>query len=440
MNEEFSSFNSNSLQSIQNYLSWMSSLPFKKTVQLNYNKREILNFLNQSHIGLIELKHFIINNFQFKQNILLVGSNGSGKRTICQSIAQATNREYVYIPLFSLNDFHNLVGQCRQSHNSSPGIFVRKMKNLNGNNPLIHLDGINEFYEVILSLLKGNFYDYYLDTFFDFSNALIIITTTATNHIPQEILNELKIIEIFYDKSNKFQIAKEFCKKLNLNIKPREIKNLIESTIYSQNIRFLQKSLMDYHSNHFSSFETFSYKIENKVGVSNGISVYNSVAFISSIESSFVDGSGKYIITGNLQKVIKESVLIAISILKKYFSFSNSMDLHVHFTNHSTIKDGSSAGLAIFSSLFSLINNIQINSSFAFSGEITLTGQILPVSNLLQKINSCLNNNIKTLFISKYHLSSFTRSKKYFNQILKKLNIVFLYNIEELIEYLKINK
>lgn len=448
---------------IRNYLDWVLNLPWNVETNDETNPIEIKKILDKSHYGLEEVKDRICEYVAIKKRnnevkspiICLVGPPGVGKTTIAYSIAKSLNKKFAKISVGGLNDSSELNGHRRTYIGSSPGKIIQSIRKSGSKNPLILIDEVDKMVKdykgdpasVLLDILdveqNKSFIDNYIEEPFDLSKVFFILTANNKENIPVELLDRLEIIEIAsYTDYEKIDIAKKYLiPKIfeEYNIKAKEIKftneiikNIIDNYTKEAGVRDLTRVLdkiirkviteNDSDSELKINFKNTdlekylgNYKYENKVSrIKNNAGVINGLAFtpfgglVMPIESVMFEGVGKLNITGLLGDVLKESVNVAISYIKAnkdelkindyYFK---SRDFHIHLLDGAVKKDGPSAGIAITTSIISLILNKKVNSSIAMTGEISLTGAVLEVGGIKEKLIGAYNNGIKIVFIPK---------------------------------------
>ena len=448
---------------IRNYLDWVLNLPWDIETNDETNPIEIKKILNKSHYGLEEVKDRICEYVAIKKRnnevkspiICLVGPPGVGKTTIAYSIAKSLNKKFAKISVGGLNDSSELNGHRRTYIGSSPGKIIQSIRKSGSKNPLILIDEVDKMVKdykgdpasVLLDILdveqNKSFIDNYIEEPFDLSKVFFILTANNKENIPVELLDRLEIIEIAsYTDYEKIDIAKKYLiPKIfeEYNVKAKEIKftnEIIKSIIdnYTKEAgvrdltrvldKIIRKVITENDSDgelkvNFKNTDLEKYlgnfKYENKVSrIKNNAGVINGLAFtpfgglVMPIESVMFEGVGKLNITGLLGEVLKESVNVAISYIKAnkdelkindyYFK---SRDFHIHLLDGAVKKDGPSAGIAITTSIISLILNKKVNSSIAMTGEISLTGAVLEVGGIKEKLIGAYNNGIKIVFIPK---------------------------------------
>lgn len=435
---------------MHNYLDWVLHLPWNKTRKENANFDEVYKELNKSHFGMDEIKTRISEYVAIKNLnrniqspiICLVGPPGVGKTTIAMSIAKALNRDFYKISVGGLNDSTELVGSRRTYLASAPGKIIQGLNKCGSNNPLMLIDEVDKMVKdykgdpasTLLEILDPNqnkiFTDNYIEEPFDLSGVLFILTANNVSDIPKPILDRVELIELHsYTVFEKKDIAKNY---MLPNI-------LLDNMVYDNKLKFSDELLYFIINNYteeagvrdlervLSSLArkitinnvkilneervvkllgnpkyTSNLVMEEENGVVNTLAVSNSGGTLSKVEVVTCKGNDKLTITGNAGNILKESISVVLTMLKlKYkYSFHNE-DIHVHFLDASSKKDGPSAGLALSVALCSLKENKKVPSDVAFTGEISLNGSILKIGGLKEKLIAAYNKNIKVVYMPK---------------------------------------
>lgn len=435
---------------MHNYLDWVLHLPWNKTRKENANFDEVYKELNKSHFGMDEIKTRISEYVAIKNLnrniqspiICLVGPPGVGKTTIAMSIAKALNRDFYKISVGGLNDSTELVGSRRTYLASAPGKIIQGLNKCGSNNPLMLIDEVDKMVKdykgdpasTLLEILDPNqnkiFTDNYIEEPFDLSGVLFILTANNVSDIPKPILDRVELIELHsYTVFEKKDIAKNY---MLPNI-------LLDNMVYDNKLKFSDELLYFIINNYteeagvrdlervLSSLArkitinnvkvlneervvrllgnpkyTSNLVIEEENGVVNTLAVSNSGGTLSKIEVVTCKGNDKLTITGNAGNILKESISVVLTMLKlKYkYSFHNE-DIHVHFLDASSKKDGPSAGISLSVALCSLKENKKVPSDVAFTGEVSLNGSILKIGGLKEKLIAAYNKNIKVVYMPK---------------------------------------
>lgn len=444
---------------IKNYLDWVLNLPWRVSNFENNNLEDIKEKLDKNHYGLKEVKERILEYVALKNNnndikspiICLVGPPGVGKTSIARSIASSLNRKFYKISVGGLNDSSELIGHRRTYMGAIPGKIIQGLRKCESKNPVFLIDEIDKITinhkddptGVLLDILdreqNSEFIDNYIEEPFDLSKVFFILTANNIEEIPSALKDRLEIIELSsYTDLEKIDIANRYLipkileeNKIDnkiITMSDEMLAFLIEAYTKEAGVRELYRALEKIirklvvmgktnERTKISKVRLKDYlgipkylKLENKkhefTGRVNGLGVTSFGGVIMPIETCIFEGKGNFTITGMLGKTMEESTKVALSYIKsnlKKFKiddfFFNIKDLHIHFLEGAIKKDGPSSGVAIVTSILSLITGKKISNSIAFTGEISLNGDILKVGGIKEKIIGAYKNNIKTIYI-----------------------------------------
>ena len=448
---------------IRNYLDLMLDLPWVTEEKKSIDIAEARRVLDSNHNGLEKVKERIIQHLavmklkQEKQGsiLLLSGPPGTGKTSLGKSIADALGRKYVRISLGGVRDEAEIRGHRRTYVGALPGRIIQGIKRAGTKNPVFILDEIDKLavsyagdpasalLEVLDPEQNNTFSDHYLEVPYDLSDVLFIATGNSLATIPPPLLDRMEHIEISgYTKNEKFAIAKDHLlpKTLEehgldadkLSIEDEALKVIIEKYTREAGVRWLKKQLDSIAR--FVSEKIVSGNADLpyvvKADMLNGIlgkevirqeearkehipGVVTGLAWtpvggdILFIECTFMPGTGKLTLTGQLGDVMKESAKISLSLIRSRLAHTaNSFDfiasdVHIHVPSGATPKDGPSAGVTLFTALTSLITGKTVDPKTAMTGEITLSGAVLPVGGIKEKILAAHRAGIKKVLLPK---------------------------------------
>jgi ATP-dependent Lon protease len=445
---------------VRNYLDWLLSLPWGKKSKVKKDIKLAEDILHEDHYGLDKVKERILEYLAVQQRagkikgpiLCLVGPPGVGKTSLAKSIARATGREYVRMSLGGVRDEAEIRGHRRTYIGSMPGKVIQSLKKAKSANPLFLLDEIDKLgadwrgdpssalLEVLDPEQNHTFNDHYLEVDFDLSDVMFI-TTANTLHMPQPLMDRMEIIRIpGYTEDEKVEIAKRhlIAKQVEANglkegewkIQDAALRDLIRYYTREAGVRNLEreiatltrKAVRDIVSgktatvevtpenlNEYAGVRKFRYgeiEGEDQVGVVTGLAWTEVGGDTLQIESVMLPGKGRMQTTGKLGDVMKESIDAARSFVRsKATSFGikppmfENKDIHVHVPEGATPKDGPSAGLAMATSIISVITGIPVRRDVAMTGEVTLRGRALPIGGLKEKLLAALRAGIKTVAI-----------------------------------------
>ena len=446
----------------RNYLDWMTMLPWGIYSKDKFNLKEARTILDQDHDGLADVKDRIIESLAVGSLkgeisgsiILLVGPPGVGKTSIGKSIARALGREFYRFSVGGMRDEAEIKGHRRTYIGAMPGKVVQALKDVGSANPVIMLDEIDKMgssyrgdpasamLEVLDPEQNSEFLDHYLDVRFDLTKVLFICTANNLDTIPGPLLDRMEIIRLGgYITDEKIDIAKHHLwprqlektglKKSELKISDSALRHLIDGYAREAGVRNLNKQLGRMVRKAVVEFvnkprtkkqKSITIKdVENYLGqpffrkekLPSGIGIVNGLAWTSmggetlTIEASHIHNLNRgFKLTGQLGDVMKESAEIAYSYVIANInnfdgdaSFFDKAFLHLHVPEGATPKDGPSAGVTMATALLSLARKKKITRQLAMTGELTLTGQVLPVGGIREKVIAARRNRIMELIL-----------------------------------------
>jgi ATP-dependent Lon protease len=447
---------------VRNYLDWMLAIPWKKRSKISKDIRRAQQILDEDHFGLEKVKERILEYLAVQQRVdkmkgpilCLVGPPGVGKTSLGKSLARATGRNFVRVSLGGIRDEAEIRGHRRTYIGSMPGKIVQSMKKAKTSNPLFMLDELDKLgadfrgdpssalLEVLDPEQNSNFNDHYLEVDYDLSDVMFVCTAN-TLRMPQPLLDRLEVIRIpGYTEDEKVEIAKRHLipKQLEANglkieewsISDDALLDLLRYYTREAGVRNLERELANLvrkatkeilmedkrqirvnrrNLGRFAGVRKFRYgeaEHEDLVGVSTGLAWTEVGGELLSIEAVTVPGKGRMTITGKLGDVMQESVQAARSYVRSRSTeigvipptFERT-DIHIHVPEGATPKDGPSAGVAMVTSIVSVLTKIPVRASLAMTGEITLRGRVLPIGGLKEKLLAALRGGIKTVLIPK---------------------------------------
>jgi ATP-dependent Lon protease len=447
---------------VRNYLDWMLSLPWGKKSKVRKDIAAAEKVLNDDHYGLEKVKERILEYLAVQQRagkmkgpiLCLVGPPGVGKTSLGKSIARATGREFVRMSLGGVRDEAEIRGHRRTYIGSMPGKVIQSMKKAKSANPLFLLDEIDKLgadwrgdpssalLEVLDPEQNATFNDHYLEVDFDLSDVMFI-TTANTLRMPQPLMDRMEIIRIpGYTEDEKVEIAKRHLigkevaahglKEGEWSITDAGLRDLIRYHTREAGVRNLEREIANLtrkavkeivsgkqtsivitpeNLDTYAGVRKFRFgevEGEDQVGVVTGLAWTEVGGETLQIESVMLPGRGRMQTTGKLGDVMKESIDAARSFVRsKATSFGikpprfDKVDIHVHVPEGATPKDGPSAGVAMATSIISVLTGIPVRRDVAMTGEVTLRGRVLPIGGLKEKLLAALRAGITTVLIPK---------------------------------------
>ncbi len=474
---------------LYDYLDFVTSLDWQKAPAETIDLNQAQEILDSEHYGLKKVKKRIIEQLAVmslskKQSgsiLLFVGSPGTGKTSIAHSIADALGREYVRISLGGVRDEADIRGHRRTYIGAMPGRIMDGIKKSGASNPVMVLDEIDKLstsyngdpasalLEVLDPEQNNTFTDHYMNVPYDLSDVMFICTANTLDTIPGPLLDRMEIIQFNgYTPVEKLQIGKQHLLKKAMEkngIEPGELtvtdeamQEIIASYTMEGGVRGLKKQLdklsryaaVELVKNPESKVEVTPENLpdfmdqraihHDKVletkepGIVTGLAWTAVGGEILFIETMLTKGKGKIQITGQLGDVMKESVQIAVSLVKKLYPdkahLFDENDLHVHVPAGATPKDGPSAGITLTTALSSLINEKPVSAEYAMTGEVSLRGNVMPIGGLPEKLMAAQRAGVKTVFIPKENEYDL---KEVAPEVIEALNIVPVEKVEDVL-------
>ena len=447
---------------VRNYLDWLVGIPWKKRSKVKKDLKLAQTVLDRDHHGLEKVKERILEYLAVQQRtgkvkgpiLCLVGPPGVGKTSLGKSVAEATGRNFVRMSLGGVRDEAEVRGHRRTYIGSLPGKVIQGMKKAKTSNPLFLLDEIDKLgndyrgdpssalLEVLDPEQNNSFQDHYLEVDYDLSDVMFV-TTANTLRMAQPLLDRMEIIRISgYTEDEKVEIAKRHLIKKQVEqhglragewaLSDEGLRDVIRYYTREAGVRNLERELANlarkavkeilmndvktvrvtrHNLEKFAGVRRYRYgetEEEDLVGVVTGLAWTEVGGELLTIESVTVPGKGKVTATGKLGDVMRESVQAAESFVKSRAAtfgirrkIIESRDIHVHVPEGATPKDGPSAGVAMVTSIVSVLTGIPVRRDVAMTGEVTLRGRILPIGGLKEKLIAALRGGLTTVLIPK---------------------------------------
>ncbi len=446
---------------VRNYIDWLVSVPWKKKSKIRRDLAQAEKVLEEDHYGLEKVKERILEYLAVQQRVrklkgpilCLVGPPGVGKTSIGRSIARATNRKFSRMSLGGVRDEAEIRGHRRTYIGSMPGKIIQNLSRVGVRNPLFLLDEIDKMamdfrgdpasalLEVLDPEQNNTFADHYMEVEFDLSDTMFVATSNSMN-IPGPLLDRMEVIRIpGYTEDEKLNIALKYLipkqvkenglKDDEIDIKQSAVREIIQRYTREAGVRSLEreiskicrKAVKEMLLKPRSSKLTINAKnIEKYLGVKRfrfgsadekdqigqvtGLAWTEVGGELLTIESAVVDGKGKFVQTGQLGDVMKESIQAAMTVVRSRADvlgvspdFNENKDIHIHVPEGATPKDGPSAGVGMCTALVSALTGIPVKAEVAMTGEITLRGEVLPIGGLKEKLLAAHRGGITTVLI-----------------------------------------
>lgn len=445
---------------VRNYLDWMLSIPWGKKTRIKKDLARAQDILDADHYGLEKVKERITEFLAVQQRsdklrgpiLCLVGPPGVGKTSLGKSVARATGREFIRISLGGVRDEAEIRGHRRTYIGSMPGKIIQSMKKAKTVNPLILLDEIDKMgqdfrgdpasamLEVLDPEQNATFMDHYLEVEYDLSNVMFI-TTANTYNMPRPLLDRMEIISISgYTEDEKVEIAKGHLvakqekghglKKDEFELTDEGLRDIVRYYTREAGVRNLEREIAKLcrkavteivrgnatkvvvtpeNLEEFLGVRRFKFGLaetEDQVGAVTGLAWTEVGGDLLSIEALKLPGKGRMKTTGTLGDVMKESIDAASSYVRSRAPVLGlkppvfeTLDIHVHVPEGATPKDGPSAGIAMVTSIVSVLTGIPVRRDVAMTGEVTLRGNVLPIGGLKEKLLAALRGGITTVLI-----------------------------------------
>ena len=477
---------------IRNYLDWVLSIPWGKKTKVKKDINFAKQVLDEDHYGLEKVKERILEYLAVQQRIkkmkgpilCLVGAPGVGKTSLGKSIARSTGRKFVRMSLGGVRDEAEIRGHRRTYIGSMPGKVLQMMKKAGSSNPLFLLDEIDKLgadyrgdpssalLEVLDPEQNNTFNDHYLEVDYDLSDTMFL-TTANTLRMPPALLDRMEIIRIAgYTEDEKVQIAKqhlipEIMKKHGLKdgeliIDDNAVTSLIRYYTREAGVRSLERevanlarkaikkivageiknlTINEENVSEYAGVKKYKYgeiDADDQVGIVTGLAWTEVGGDILPIEAVVMPGKGIMTITGKLGDVMKESIQAAKSYVRSRcidFGIKPTIfpirDIHIHVPEGAIPKDGPSAGLAMVTSIVSVLTGIPVRKDIAMTGEVTLRGKALGIGGLKEKLLAALRAGTKTVIIPKENEKDLEDIP---DNVKEGLELIFVDNVDDVLK------
>lgn len=478
---------------IRNYIDVLINLPWNVYTKDNTDLKKVRSVLDASHYGLDDIKERIVEYLAVKRLsvtnrapiICLVGPPGVGKTSLAKSVAEAMNRKFVKISVGGVNDPAEIIGHRRTYMGANPGRIINALKKCGSSNPVFLIDEVDKMTKDIKgdpasSLLEvldpeqnDKFYDNYVEETYDLSKIMFILTANYIGQIPEELKDRLEIVDLSsYTEYEKLFIAKEHLIKLALDeyalkddsitftddiilkiiknytkeagvrelervinkIVRKCVKHMLEENKDTLNVKITDKKLEEYLGK--PKYEITKTLASDIPGIVNGLAYTSFGGDILPIEVVTYPSKEAVKLTGNLGEVMKESASIAIGYIKANakklkidISLLENTCIHVNATQGGIPKDGPSAGTALTTAIISALTKKPVSEDYAMTGEMTLSGKVLPIGGLKEKSIGAYASGIKTIFVPKQNEADLDDIPK---EVRKKLNIILVEIYDEI--------
>ena len=483
---------------VRNYLDWMLSIPWGTKSRVKKDLARAQDILDTDHYGLEKVKERIVEYLAVQQRskklkgpiLCLVGPPGVGKTSLGKSVAKATGREFIRISLGGVRDESEIRGHRRTYIGSMPGKIIQAMKKAKTTNPLILLDEIDKMgqdfrgdpasamLEVLDPEQNGTFVDHYLEVEYDLSNVMFL-TTANTYNMPGPLLDRMEVISLAgYTEDEKAEIAKQHLvakqvknhglKKKEFELTDEALTQTIRTYTREAGVRNLEREIgklarkavtkivkkevesVEVTPDNLSEFlgvPKFRYGLaekEDQIGVVTGLAYTSVGGELLSIEALRLPGKGRMKTTGKLGDVMKESIDAAASYTRSVGPKLGitppqfeAWDIHVHVPEGATPKDGPSAGLAMVTSIVSVLTQIPVRKDIAMTGEVTLRGNALAIGGLKEKLLAALRGGITTVLIPQENAKDLPEIP---DNVKEGLEIIPVSHVSEVLEHALVRK
>jgi ATP-dependent Lon protease len=446
---------------VRTYIETLVNLPWHETTKICDDLSNAEDSLDNDHYGLEKVKERIVEYLAVQNRVgklkapilCLVGGPGVGKTSLGESIAKSVNRKFVRMALGGVRDEAEIRGHRRTYIGSMPGKILQNMTKVAVKNPLFLLDEIDKMgqdfrgdpssalLEVLDPEQNHTFSDHYAEIEYDLSDVMFVATANSMN-IPEPLLDRMEIIRLAgYTEQEKLNIAKKYLipkqlkthglKTTELKISDRAVRDIIQYYTREAGVRKLEQEIAKIcrkvvkiisadkkikkilisskNINDYLGVKIYDIGLafkKNQVGQVTGLAWTQVGGELLTIEAVVLPGKGKSILTGKLGDVMQESIHAAMSVVRSRAdklgiddTFHEKKDIHIHFPEGATPKDGPSAGIGITTAIISALTGIPVDANVAMTGEITLRGEVLPIGGLKEKLLAAHRGNIKKVII-----------------------------------------
>lgn len=478
----------------RNYLDWVFSLPWDKETKDSLELKKAQEVLDHDHYGLEKIKERILEYLAVRilapeakaPIICFVGPPGVGKTSLAQSIARAMNRKYCRISLGGIHDEAEIRGHRRTYIGAMPGRFIEAISEVGVNNPLMLLDEIDKVgsdfrgdpASALLEALDPEqnkaFHDNYIDIPFDFSKVFFLATANSVSTIPAALLDRMELIELTgYTEEEKLEIAKKYLvprqkernglKDGDIRFTPALLKKVITGYTREAGVRNLERTigalcrkvgkkivLLDDKLPPLSvktldkylgpvKFLPLAEEHPDAVGRVNGLAWTIAGGEVLDTEAVTIKGKGHLILTGQMGDVMKESAETAYTYIRSKAKdlglkddFYETLDTHIHLPEGAVPKDGPSAGITMATAMASAYTGRRVRGDTAMTGEITLTGEVLPIGGVKEKVLAANEFGIKQILLPEKNKRDLEELPK---SVQDKLQFVYVKNVQEVLEH-----
>ena len=483
---------------VRNYLDWMLSIPWGTKSRVKKDLTRAQKVLDDDHYGLEKVKERIVEYLAVQQRskklkgpiMCLVGPPGVGKTSLGKSVAKATGREFIRISLGGVRDESEIRGHRRTYIGSMPGKIIQALKKAKTTNPLILLDEIDKMgqdfrgdpasamLEVLDPEQNSTFVDHYMEVEYDLSNVMFLTTANSYN-MPGPLVDRMEIIPLAgYTEDEKREIAKQHLigkQMKNHGLRDKEFEltdealiEMIRTYTREAGVRNLEREIAKLarkavtkiikkeetkvtitpdNLEDFLGVKKYRYGLaeaEDQIGVVTGLAWTSVGGDLLQIEALRLPGKGRMKTTGKLGDVMKESIDAASSFVRSIAPSIgvkpprfDTMDIHVHVPEGATPKDGPSAGVAMVTSIVSVLTQIPVRKDLAMTGEVTLRGNVLAIGGLKEKLLAALRGGIKTVMIPKENEKDLTEIPE---NVTSGLKIIPVSHVSEVLEHALVRK